>query len=123
MKLGEIIDYMMENRYEGTIENQHIICKGEYFYPEKNICRYHVKMSRQATLGEIPICDINEVEWEEFNDANTTTYPDSTYRCLSYEYEDRYGNRKKSTKEYNSIENIKSRCEYEENSIIMVELH
>ena len=123
MKLGETIDYMMENRYEGTIENQYIICKGEYFYPEEDIYFYRVVMSRQVTLGKIPICDINEVEWEEFNDANTTTYPDSTYRWLSYEYEDRYGNRKKSTKEYNSIENIKSRCEYEENSIIMVELH
>lgn len=69
MKLGETIDYMMENRYEGTIESQHIICKGEYFYPEEDFCYYHVKMFRQATLGEIPICDINEVEWEEFNDV------------------------------------------------------
>lgn len=123
MKLGETIDYMMENRYEGTIENQHTICKGEYFYPEEDFCYYHVKMFRQATLGKIPICDINETEWEEFNDANTTTYPDSTYRWLSYEYEDRHGSRKKSAKEYNSIKNIKRRCQYEENSIVMIELH
>lgn len=54
---------------------------------------------------------------------NTTTYPDSTYRWLSYEYEDRYGNRKKSAKEYNNIENIKRRCQYKGYSIIMVELH
>ena len=123
MKLGETIDYMMENKYEGIIENQHIICKGEYFYPEEDFCYYHVKMFRQATLGKIPICDINETEWEEFNDANTTTYPDSTYRWLSYEYEDRHSSRKKSAKEYNSIKNIKRRCQYEENSIVMIELH
>lgn len=123
MKLGKIIDFMMENKYETIIESKHIMCKGKYFYPEEDICLYHVKIFRQSALGKIPVYDINEVEWEEFNDANTTTYPDSTYRWLSYEYEDRYGNRKKSTKEYNSIENIKRRGEYEENNIIMVELH
>ena len=114
MKLGETIDYMMENRYEGIIENQHIICKGEYFYPEEDFCYYHVDMFRKEKLRKVSMCNINELEWEEFNDVNTTTYPDSTYRWLSYEYEDRYGNRKKSTKEYNSIENIKRRCQYEE---------
>lgn len=123
MKLGETIDYMMENRYEGIIENQHIICKGEYFYPEEDFCYYHVKMFRQAALGKVPMCDISEVEWEEFNDVNTTTYPDSTYRWLSYEYEDGYGSRKKSVKEYNSIKNIERRCQYKGYSIIMVELH
>ena len=123
MKLGETIDYMMENKYEGIIENQHIICKGEYFYPEEDIYFYRVAMFRKITLGKVPMCDINEVEWEEFNDANTTTYPDSTYRWLSYEYEDRHGSRKKSAKEYNSIKNIKRRCQYEENSIVMIELH
>lgn len=69
MKLGETIDYMMENKYEGTIENQHIICKGEYFYPEEDFCYYHVDMFRKGKLRKIPICDINEVEWEEFNDV------------------------------------------------------
>lgn len=123
MKLGETIDYMMENRYEGTIESKHIICKGEYFYPEEDIYLYHVKMFRQVTLGKIPICDINEVEWEEFNDVNTTTQSDSTYRWLSYEYEDRYGSHKKSVKEYNSIKNIERRCQYEENRIVMIELY
>lgn len=123
MKLGKTIDYMMENRYEGTIENQHIICKGEYFYPEEDFCLYHVKMFRQVTLGKIPICDINEVEWEEFNDVNITTHSDSTYRWLSYEYEDRYGSRKKSVKEYNSIKNIERRCRYKGYSIVMIELH
>ena len=123
MKLGETIDYMMENRYEGIIENQHIICKGEYFYPEKDFCYYHVDMFRKEKLRKVSMCNINELEWEEFNDVNTTTYPDSTYRWLSYEYEDRYGSRKKSVKEYNSIKNIERRCQYEENSIIMIELH
>lgn len=62
MKLGETIDYMMENRYEGTIENRDIICKGEYFYPEEDFCYYHVNMFREGKLGKIPICNINEVE-------------------------------------------------------------
>lgn len=69
MKLGETIDYMMENRYEGTIESQHIICKGEYFYPEEDFCYYRVSIFRQTTLGKVPMCDIDEVEWEEFNDV------------------------------------------------------
>lgn len=123
MKLGETIDYMMENRYEGTIESQHIICKGEYFYPEEDFCYYRVEMFREGKLGKIPICDINEVEWEEFNDVNTTTQSDSTYRWLSYEYEDRYGSHKKSVKEYNSIKNIERRCQYEENRLVMIELY
>ena len=123
MKLGETIDYMMENRYDGTIENKDIICKGEYFYPEEDFCYYRIAIFRQIALGKVPMCDIDEVEWEEFNDVNTTTQSDSTYRWLSYEYEDRYGSHKKSVKEYNSIKNIERRCQYEENRLVMIELY
>ena len=54
---------------------------------------------------------------------NTTTYPDSTYRWLSYEYEDRYGNRKTSPREFNSVANIDRRCKHNGSTLIMINLH
>ena len=123
MKFGEIIDYMMESRQEETVESGNITCKGEYFYPEEGFCYYRIQMFREMKLGTFKILEVNETEWEEFNNANIITYPDKSYCYLSYEYEDRYGNRKKSVKEYNNIKNIKRRCEYEGSNIIMINLH
>lgn len=130
MKLGEIIDYMMENEIVSTIKTNDgkTIINGEMHgcysdIPNSNTL-YMLVIALNTGAITYKILELSKPDWERVNySTESQTRPEKEYRYLSYIYEDVFGDIKTSPKEFNSVANIKRRCQYEENSIIMIELH
>ena len=130
MKFGEIIDYMMENEIVSTIKTN----DGKTFITgEMHGCHSDIPNSNTLYIlvialdtGAITykILELSKPDWERFNHSmDRQTKPEECYRYLSYEYEDTFGNRKTSPREFNSVANIDRRCKYNGNTLIMINLH
>ena len=130
MKLGEIIDYMMENEIVSTIKTNDgkIFITGEMHEPIPGIpdsdSLYMLMITHHTGSIIYKVLELSKSDWEDVNySTESQTIPEKEYRYLSYIYEDVFGERKTSVKEFNSIANIKRRCQYEGSSIVMIELH
>ena len=130
MKLGEIIDYMMENEIVSTIKTNdgNVIINGEMHgchsdIPDSNTL-YMLVISLNTGVITYKILELSKPDWEDVNQSTESqTKPEEEYRYLSYIYEDAFGDVKTSPKEFNSIANISKRCKYKNESVIMIELH
>ena len=130
MKLGEIIDYMMENEIVSTIKTNdgNVIITGEMHgchsdIPDSNTL-YMLVISLNTGVITYKILELSKPDWEDVNQSTESqTKPEEEYRYLSYIYEDAFGDVKTSPKEFNSIANISKRCKYKNESVIMIELH
>ena len=130
MKLGEIIDYMMENEIVSTIKTNdgNVIINGEMHGRHSNIPNsntlYMLTITLNTAVITYKVLELSKPDWERINHSmDRQTKPEEHYRCLSYIYEDVFGNIKTSPKEFNSVANISRRCEYNNENIIMIELH
>ena len=130
MKLGEIIDYMMENEIVSTIKTNDgkIIITGEIHRPHPDIPNsnslYMLTITHHTGPIIYKVLELSKPDWEDVNQSTESqTKPEEEYRCLSYIYEDTFGDIKTSPKEFNSIANISKRCKYKNENIIMIELH
>lgn len=130
MKFGEIIDYMMENEIVSTIKTNdgNVIIKGEMHSPHPDIPNsntlYMLVVALDTGAITYKILELSKPDWERINySMDRQTKPEEHYRCLSYEYEDTFGNRKTSPREFNSVANIDRRCKYNGNTLIMINLH
>ena len=130
MKLGETIDYMMENEIVSTIKTNdgNVIINGEMHGSHSNIPNsntlYMLTITLNTAVITYKILELSKPDWERFNHSmNRQTKPEEYYRCLSYEYEDTFGNRKTSPREFNSVANIDRRCKYNGITLIMINLH
>ena len=130
MKLGEIIDYMMENEIVSTIKTNDgkIIITGEMHEPIPGIpdsgSLYMLMITHHTGSIIYKVLELSKSDWEDVNHSTESqTKPEEEYRCLSYEYEDTFGNRKTSPREFNSVANIDRRCKYNGNTLIMINLH
>ena len=130
MKLGETIDYMMENEIVSTIKTN----DGKTFITgEMHGCHSDIPNSNTLYIlvialdtGAITykILELSKPDWERFNHSmDSQIKPEEEYRYLSYIYEDVFGNIKTNPKEFNSVANISKRCKYNNENIIMIELH
>lgn len=129
MKFGEIIDYMMENEIVSTIKTNDgkAIIEGEK-YTHADITNskslYMLTVTCSTGVVSYQILELSKLDWEKVNHSTESqTTPEKEYRYLSYIYEDVFGKIKTSPKEFNSVANIKRRCQYEGSSIVMIELH
>lgn len=130
MKFGEIIDYMMENEIVSTIKTNDgkIIIRGEMHGRHSNIPNsntlYMLTITHDTGAITYKVLELSKLDWERVNHSTESqTRPEEEYRYLSYIYEDVFGKIKTSPKEFNSVTNIKRRCQYEGSSIVMIELH
>ena len=130
MKLGEIIDYMMENEVVSTIKTNDgkIIVTGEMHGRHSNIPNsntlYMLTITHNTGSIIYKVLELSKPNWEDVNySTESQTKPEEEYRYLSYIYEDTFGDIKTSLKEFNSIANISKRCKYKNESVIMIELH
>ena len=130
MKLGETIDYMMENEIVSTIKTNDgkIIINGEMHGRHSNIPNsntlYMLTITLNTAVITYKILELSKPDWEDVNHSTESqTKPEEEYRYLSYIYEDAFGDVKTSPKEFNSIANISKRCKYKNESVIMIELH
>ena len=130
MKFGEIIDYMMENEIVSTIKtnNGKIIITGEMHEPIPGIpdsnSLYMLTITHHTGPIIYKVLELSKPDWEDVNHSTESqTKPEEEYRCLSYIYEDAFGNIKTNPKEFNSVANISKRCKYNNENIIMIELH
>ena len=130
MKLGEVIDYMMENEIVSTIKTNdgNVIINGEMHGRHSNIPNsntlYMLTITLNTAVITYKVLELSKPDWERVNHSmNRQTKPEEYYRCLSYEYEDTFGNRKTSPREFNSVANIDRRCKYNGNTLIMINLH
>ena len=130
MKLGEIIDYMMENEIVSTIKTNdgNIIINGKMHGRHSDIPNintlYILVIALDTGAITYKILELSKPDWERFNHSmDRQTKPEEHYRYLSYEYEDTFGNRKTSPREFNSVANIDRRCKYNGNTLIMINLH
>ena len=130
MKLGEIIDYMMENEIVSTIKTNdgNVIINGEMHGRHSNIPNsntlYMLTITLNTAVITYKVLELSKPNWEDVNQSTESqTKPEEEYRYLSYIYEDTFGDIKTSLKEFNSIANISKRCKYKNESIIMIELH
>ena len=130
MKLGEIIDYMMENEIVSTIKTNDgkIIITGEMHEPIPGIpdsgSLYMLMITHNTGAITYKVLELSKSDWEDVNHSTKSqTKPEEEYRCLSYIYEDVFGNIKTSPKEFNSVANIDRRCKYNGNTLIMINLH
>src|SRR5699024_4396630 len=130
MKLGKIIDYMMENEVVSTIKTNDgkIIITGEIHRPHPDIPNnnslYMLTITHHTGAIIYKVLELSKSDWEDVNHSiESQTKPEEEYRCLSYIYEDVFGNIKTSPKEFNSVANISKRCKYKNESVIMIELH
>ena len=130
MKLGEIIDYMMENEIVSTIKTNdgNVIINGEMHGRHSNIPNsntlYMLTITLNTAVITYKVLELSKPDWERFNHSmDRQTKPEECYRYLSYEYEDTFGNRKTSPREFNSVANIDRRCKYNGNTLIMINLH
>ena len=130
MKLGEIIDYMMENEVVSTIKTNdgNVIINGEMHGRHSNIPNsntlYMLTITLNTAVITYKVLELSKPNWEDVNQSTESqTKPEEEYRYLSYIYEDTFGDIKTSLKEFNSIANISKRCKYKNESVIMIELH
>ena len=130
MKLGEIIDYMMENEIVSTIKTNDgkIIITGEMHGPHSDIpdsnSLYMLTITHHTGPIIYKVLELSKPDWEDVNQSTESqTKPEEEYRYLSYICEDAFGDVKTSPKEFNSIANISKRCKYKNENIIMIELH
>ena len=130
MKLGEIIDYMMENEIVSTIKTNdgNIIINGKMHGRHSNIPNsntlYMLTITLNTAVITYKVLELSKPDWEDVNQSTESqTKPEEHYRYLSYIYEDAFGDIKTSPKEFNSIANISKRCKYKNESVIMIELH
>ena len=130
MKLGEIIDYMMENEVVSTIKTNdgNVIINGEMHGRHSNIPNsnslYMLTITHNTGSIIYKVLELSKPDWEDVNQSTESqTKPEEEYRYLSYIYEDTFGDIKTSLKEFNSIANISKRCKYKNESVIMIELH
>ena len=130
MKLGETIDYMMENEIVSTIKTNDgkIIINGEMHgchsdIPNSNTL-YMLTITLNTAVITYKVLELSKPDWEDVNySTESQTKPEEEYRYLSYIYENAFGDVKTSPKEFNSIANISKRCKYKNENIIMIELH
>ena len=130
MKLGETIDYMMENEIVSTIKTNdgNVIINGEMHGCHSNIPNsntlYMLTITLNTAVITYKVLELSKPDWEDVNQSTESqTKPEEHYRYLSYIYEDAFGDIKTSPKEFNSIANISKRCKYKNENIIMIELH
>lgn len=130
MKLGETIDYMMENEIVSTIKTNdgNVIINGEMHGPHPDIpdsnALYMLVIALNTGAITYKILELSKSNWERVSHSmDKQTKPEEYYRYLSYEYEDTFGNRKTSPREFNSVANIDRRCKYNKNTLIMINLH
>src|SRR5699024_258690 len=130
MKFGEIIDYMMENEIVSTIKTNDgkIIITGKMHGPHTDIpdskSIYMLTITHLTGAIIYKVLELSKSNWEDVNQSTESqTKPEEEYRCLSYIYEDAFGDIKTSPKEFNSIANISKWCKYKNENIIMIELH
>lgn len=130
MKLGETIDYMMENEIVSTIKTNdgNVIINGEMHGRHSNIPNsntlYMLTITHHTAVITYKVLELSKSDWEDVNQSTESqTKPEEEYRYLSYIYEDAFGDVKTSPKEFNSIANISKRCKYKNESVIMIELH
>src|SRR5699024_7621047 len=130
MKCGEIIDYMMENEIVSTIKTNdgNVIINGEMHGPHPDIpdsnSLYMLTITHNTGAIIYKVLELSKPNWEDVNySTESQTKPEEEYRCLSYIYEDVFGNIKTSPKEFNSVANIDRRCKYNGNTLIMINLH
>ena len=129
MKLGEIIDYMMENEIVSTIKTNdgNVIINGELHtdinFPNDNPS-YKLNITRIVNPMTFKILELSKTNWEAVNySTENKLSPDTIYRNLSYEYENVFGEHKTSVREFNNISNIKRRCKYNGYKLITTNLH
>lgn len=130
MKFGEIIDYMMENEIVSTIKTNDgkIIITGEMHGPHPDILDsnslYMLTITHNTGAITYKVLELSKPNWKDVNcSMDNQTKPEKEYRYLSYIYEDVFGDIKTSPKEFNSVANISKRCKYNNENIIMIELH
>ena len=130
MKLGEIIDYMMENEIVSTIKTNdgNVIINGEMHGRLSNIPNsnslYMLTITHHTGAIIYKVLELSKPNWEDVNySTESQTKPEEEYRYLSYIYEDAFGDVKTSPKEFNSIANIDRRCKYNGITLIMINLH
>ena len=130
MKLGEIIDYMMENEIVSTIKTNdgNVIINGEMHGRHSNIPNsntlYMLTITLNTAVITYKVLELSKPDWERFNHSmDSQIKPEEYYRCLSYEYKDTFGNRKTSPREFNSVANIDRRCKHNGITLIMINLH
>lgn len=130
MKFGEIIDYMIENEIVSTIKTNdgETIVTGEIHGPHPDIPNsnslYMLIITRNTGAIIYKVLELSKPNWEDVNcSMDNQTKPEKEYRYLSYIYEDVFGDIKTSPKEFNSVANISKRCKYNNENIIMIELH
>lgn len=130
MKFGEMIDYMMENEIVSTIKTNDgkIIITGEMHGPHPDIPNsnslYMLTITHNTGAIIYKVLELSKPNWEDVNHS-TENKPnlDTTYRDLSYEYEDVFGEHKISVKEFNSVANIDRRCKYNGDKLITINFH
>lgn len=130
MKFGEIIDYMMENEIVSTIKTNDgkIIITGEMHGLHSNIPNsntlYMLTITLNTAVITYKVLELSKPDWERVNHSTENKLNlDTMYRDLSYEYEDVFGERKISVKEFNSVANINRRCKYNGDKLIMINFH
>ena len=130
MKFGEIIDYMMENEIVSTIKTNDgkIIITGEMHEPIPGIpdsnSLYMLTITHDTGAITYKVLELSKPNWEDVNHSTENELNlDTTYRDLSYEYEDVFGEHKISVKEFNSVTNINRRCKYNGDKLIIINSH
>lgn len=130
MKLGEIIDYMMENEIVSAIKTNdgNVIINGKMHGRHSNIPNsntlYMLTITLNTAVITYKVLELSKPNWKMFNYSTEDQLNfDKTYRNLSYEYEDIFGQHKTSVREFNSISNIKRRCKYNGDNLITINLH
>ena len=130
MKLGETIDYMMENEIVSTIKTNDgkIIITGEMHEPIPGIPNsnslYMLTITHHTGAIIYKVLELSKPDWEDVNySTDNKVKLDRIYRNLLYEYENVFGERKTSVREFNSIANINRRCEYNGDKLITINFH
>lgn len=130
MKLGETIDYMMENEIVSTIKTNdgNVIINGEMHGPHPDISNsnslYMLTITHDTGAITYKVLELSKPNWEDVNYSTENKLKlDKIYRNLSYEYENVFGERKTSVREFNSIANINRRCEYNGDKLITINFH
>lgn len=130
MKLGEIIDYMMENEIVSTIKTNdgNVIINGEMHGRHSNIPNsntlYMLTITFNTAVITYKVLELSKPDWERINHSTENQLSfDKAYRNLSYEYENTFREHKTSVREFNNISNIKRRCKYNGDKLITINLH
>ena len=130
MKFGEIIDYMMENEIVSTIKTNdgNVIINGEMHGRHSNIPNsntlYMLTITLNTAVITYKVLELSKPNWEDVNySTDNKVKLDRIYRNLLYEYENVFGERKTSVREFNSIANINRRCEYNGDKLITINFH